>query len=55
MLLNKCTFEEVRNAIEQLPKSSGTPILHVENNGIPCYIWSVDRTNKVMNTCFDED
>ncbi len=55
MLLNEYTHDEINKEIEQKSKTNGTPILHLENHGIPNYQWSVERTNKVIANCFEED
>lgn len=55
MLLNEYTHDEINREIEQKSKTNGTPILHLENHGIPNYEWSVERTSKVIANCFEED
>ena len=55
MLLNEYTFEEVDRKVDQIPKTGGAAILHVENNGVPNYEWSAERTNIMIATCFEED
>ena len=55
MLLNECTFEEVNTKVDQISKTVGASILHVENNGVPNYEWSSERTDVMIATCFEED
>lgn len=55
MLLNEYTFEEVDRKVDQLSKIDGASILHVENNGVPNYEWSAERTDVMIATCFEED
>ena len=55
MILNEITREEIKTEVKNILKKKGSPVLYLENNGIPNYGWSSTRTQKILATCFNKE